>query len=224
MKVLLAAPFFCHVFLHHCAACKAACRRTACGGCRADIARLAGAARCPQCAAPAAGICGACLREPPAFDQTVAALHYAPPLAALVRDFKFHGKWQLARFLAEFTRPPEADLMLPVPLFPAREQWRGFNQARELARFLPPPAPPRNDILLQRVADTRPQSQLPNAAARRKNMRGAFFAAPAVRGKTVLVVDDVMSSGATLNETARALKKAGAAKVINLVIARASFI
>ena len=113
--------------------------------------------------------------------------------------------------------------MLPVPLFPARETWRGFNQSRELARALPPSAPPRKDSFLRRISDTLPQSQLPNAAARRKNVRGAFTAAPAVFGKTVLVIDDVMSSGATLNETARALKDAGATEVINLVIARAAF-
>lgn len=209
------------MFFHKCALCRAACRRTACGACRADVARLAEPRRCPQCAAPAAGICGACLRTPPAFDRTVAALSYEPPLAALVRDFKFHGKWQLARFLADFVRAPEADLMLPVPLFPARETWRGFNQARELARAVSP-APPRDDLSLRRIFDTRPQSQMSGAAARRKNVRGAFAAGEAVRGKTVLVVDDVMSSGATLHETARALKKAGAAAVINLVFARAS--
>lgn len=209
-------------FFQRCALCRAACQKTACAACQKDIARLAVPASCPQCAAPCAGVCGACLRAPPAFDQTIAALLYAPPLSGLVRHFKFYGQWQLARFLAELMPPPKADMMLPVPLFPARETWRGFNQARELARALPSSAPPCREGILRRIYDTRPQSQISGAEARRKNVRGAFVAAPVVAGKTVLVVDDVMSSGATLNETARALKKAGAIKVINLIVARAA--
>ncbi len=113
-------------------------------------------------------------------------------------------------------------MLLPVPLFFARERWRGFNQARELARALPAPVPPRREDILMRITETRQQSLL-TAPERLKNVRGAFAVQGDVRGKTILVLDDVMSSGATLNETARVLKKAGAAKVINLVIARASF-
>lgn len=150
---------------------------------------------------------------------------FAPPLSALVRDFKFRGRWHLARFLAELTEEtpaPEADAILPVPLFFAREQWRGFNQSREIARALPKSAPPRRDSWLSRIADTPPQTQMPDAAARRRNVRGAFSAAADARGKTLLVVDDVMTSGSTLDEIARTLKKAGAAKVVNLVVARAA--
>ena len=204
-----------------CALCRKFCRRALCEDCRRDIVRLAADSRCPRCAAIAVGTCGACLSRPPAFDKTHAALSYLPPLSALIRDFKFHGRWQITRLLAEFARAPSADMMLPVPLFFTRERWRGFNQARELARAVPPPTPPLCDNHLLRIVDTSPQSLLPDAAARQKNVRGAFVAAN-VRDKTVLVVDDVMSSGATLNEIAVALKRAGAAAVINLVIARAA--
>ena len=207
---------------HSCALCRSACRRTLCPPCRADIERLAGLRRCRRCGDAASGDwCGACLKTPPAFDQTHAALPFAAPLAGLIRDFKFHGAWQLARLLAGFVRAPAADVMVPVPLFIGRERWRGFNQARELARALPPPVPPLRHDILRRIADTRTQSQLPDIAARRRNVRGAFQANQNLRGKTVVVVDDVMSSGSTLNEIARTLKNAGAATVINLVVARA---
>ena len=125
----------------------------------------------------------------------------------------------MARFLAQLMHVPEADVLLPVPLFFAREQWRGFNQSREIARALPD-TPPRHDSWLMRITDTHPQATMPNAAARRKNVRGAFVASEKVRGATILVVDDVMTSGSTLNEIARTLKKAGAAEVVNLVVAR----
>ena len=212
---------------HSCALCRAACRFVICAACRRDVERLQTPARCLQCALPAAGaLCGECLKSPPCFDRTCAALTFAPPLSSLVRDFKFRGRWHMAQFLAEFLAgaadATKADATLPVPLFFAREQWRGFNQAREIARALPKSAPPRRDSWLSRIADTRPQTQMPNAAARRKNVRGAFAAAADARGKTLLVVDDVMTSGSTLNEIARTLKKAGAAAVINLVVARAA--
>lgn len=150
---------------------------------------------------------------------------FAPPLSALVREFKFRGSWHLARFLAEMTAEagaPEADAILPVPLFFAREQWRGFNQSREIARALPESAPPRRDSWLSRISDTPPQTRMKSAAARRRNVRGAFAASADTRGKTLLVVDDVMTSGSTLDEIARTLKKAGAAAVFNLVVARAA--
>lgn len=203
-----------------CALCRAPCRATLCAPCRHDLSKLDSPARCPQCATPTpqGEHCGKCLRKPPHFDRTVVALNYLPPLTLLIKDFKFYGKWQLAALLADTARPPTADVMIPTPLYPARERWRGFNQARELARALPPPTPPLFAAGLRRIKDTPPQSELPNATARRDNVRDAFAAA-SVKG-TVLVVDDVMTTGSTLNEIAGVLKKAGAAAVINLVIAR----
>ena len=206
-----------------CVLCGAGCRRALCGGCRDDVAELAAAARCKRCAAIVGGgaeVCGGCLGKPPNYDRSHAALSYAPPLAAMIKAFKFGGKWQLAALLAGFARAPAADIMIPVPLFSAREKWRGFNQARELARALPPPAPPLADNMLERIRDTRPQSHMADAAARRGNVRGVFRAVGDFAGKTVLVVDDVMTTGATLDEIARVLKKAGAAAVVNLVVAR----
>ena len=208
---------------HNCLLCRAASRRALCAPCAQDIARLRAKSRCEKCAIPAAAaLCGECLRRPPHYDRTFAAHTYAPPLSALIQDFKFNGKWQLAKLLAEAASVPKADALIPVPLFFAREQWRGFNQSREIARALPPPRPPRQDLWLRRIADTPPQTRMPNAAARRKNVRGAFVADAKVRDKIILVVDDVMTSGATLNEIARTLKQAGAKEVFNLVAARAA--
>ena len=210
------------VFAAQCLLCRAFCRAALCDDCHRDVAKLSANSRCPQCGVPANGVCGVCLKSPPAYDRTWAALTYARPLSTLVRDFKFHGRWQMTQLLAGFMRAPAADMMIPVPLFFAREQWRGFNQARELARAMPGPKPPLHEELLSRVVNTHPQSRMPDAAARRRNLKKAFLATPAVRGKTLLVVDDVMSSGVTLNEVARALKKEGAAAVFNLVVARAA--
>lgn len=209
-----------------CAICRASIRSILCAECRRDVERLTAESRCRRCAVPANGdMCGQCLQKPPAFDRTYAALTFALPLTNLVRDFKFHGRWQLASLLANYLPMPFADAMLPVPLFPSREKWRGFNQSRELAHQLirahPDSAPPVCENAITRIFDTPPQSLMPDSAARRRNIRRAFVAdADEVRGKSWLVVDDVMTSGSTLNEIARTLKAAGAVSVMNLVVGR----
>ena len=211
------------LYFRSCVLCKSACHLPLCQHCRRDLTLTATSpARCPQCAAPANGICGQCLHRPPAFDSTIAALNYTPSLSLLIRRFKFYGHWYLARLLAEFIQMPQGDVVLPAPLFPTRERWRGFNQAREIAKAAPMLPAPLDDAILSRIVDTTPQSQLPNAAARRRNVSGAFKASNSAAGKTIIVIDDVMTSGATLNEIAIALKKSNAAKVINVVIARAT--
>ena len=114
---------------------------------------------------------------------------------------------------------PDAEVVLPVPLHPLRERWRGFNQSRELAKKagLNPV-----ERVLTRIVNTTPQTTLAGgSAARRQNIRGAFAATAAVRGLSVLLVDDVMTSGATLFEAARTLKNAGAKTVTGLLVARA---
>ena len=178
---------------------------------------------------PRANICGACLQSPPAFDATVVACDYAAPADLLVQDLKFRSRLPLAssfgRMLAsavqkQLQRRPE--LIIPVPLSEARLAQRGFNQAGEIARSLS-----RHTTLpLQwqacvRVRDTQPQAGLP-LSERRVNMRGAF-AVPlnaSVRDRHVLLVDDVMTTGHTLNELAACLKRNGATHVTNAVFAR----
>jgi ComF family protein len=176
--------------------------------------------------------CGACLDQPPAYDATFAAVDYAAPLDQLVIGLKFGSRLALAPLFAGLMRDallhapqvPLPDLLIPVPLGGERLARRGFNQALEIAR----PLSRALGIDLQaraalRLRETDAQSTL-HPEQRRKNMRGAFSVAPAFVGKLhglhVGVVDDVMTTGETLNELAATLKRFGAARVTNLVFAR----
>jgi ComF family protein len=214
---------------HRCLACQKAAARMVCAPCEATLPG-AGRPRCVVCAIGlAAGahgtqVCGACLSHPPPFDASFAAFDYAPPADALVRALKFGSHFGLAPLFAQklCARLPadwRCDLIVPVPLAAQRLAARGYNQAWEVTRALPQPLGPRNWKLLARTRDTEPQMDLP-FDARRKNIRGAFAVLGDVRGKHVAVVDDVMTTGHTLAELARTLKKAGAAKITNLVVAR----
>ena len=194
--------------------------------CPACIAELPGLPeRCPRCAlpSPAGAVCGSCLRRPPRFDATLALWRYEFPCDRLVQALKYRARLALAGFFARSlaSRPlPEFDLIVPMPLHPKRLAERGFNQALEiargLARHLGRPIEPRGVL---RVKDTLPQTELPYEE-RAKNVRGAFLCRLDLSGASVAVLDDVMTTGATLNELARALKRAGATRVENLVIAR----
>ena len=184
-----------------------------------------GLARCPLCGVPqgAGAVCGACLSHPPPFDRTVAVLDYGFPLDRLVQALKYGHRLSVSRLFVELlaaSPPPEADLVLPMPLHLARLRARGFNQAAELARPLARGwgLPVALDRVLRDV-DTAPQAGLP-WKARAANVRGAFRVTGPVDGLRVVVVDDVMTTGATLAELARSLKGAGAASVENRVLAR----
>jgi len=200
-----------------------------CGGeggpellCAACIAELPALPRsCPRCAlpSPAAALCGSCLNHPPHFDATLALWRYEFPCDGLVQALKYRARLALAGFFARSLASrtmPEVDLIVPMPLHPRRLAERGFNQALEIARHLGRPIAPRGVL---RVKHTPPQTELPYEE-RAKNVRGAFLCKLDLSGASVAVLDDVMTTGATLNELARALKRAGAARVENLVIAR----
>jgi ComF family protein len=208
-----------------------------CGACWGAIVRLRGP-RCPVCGVPrpagseAAGPegdrapCPACTARPPAFDYARSAAVYAGPLREALHAFKFGGRRALARPLAaliaeECDVPTGVEALVPVPLAPGRERERGFNQSRliaeRLAGTLAVAVRPR---WLHRCRPTRPQSDL-GANERRDNVRDAFRAAPAVTGRHVVVVDDVLTTGATAGECARALRAAGAHRVGVLTVARA---
>ena len=199
-------------------------RRPVCDPCYAHLPVLTGV-RCPQCAIPTphGEICGACLADPPAFNTVSAAFQYAWPLATLIQQFKYSGTLALARVLAESiaaTEPAAVDLIVPMPLGPARLRERGFNQALELARFVG--ALTRTPVgvdTCRRVDDRPPQASLP-WRERAKNIRGAFVYNDDLSGKRIAVVDDVMTTGATLHEIARTLRKAGAIEVHCWVVAR----
>jgi ComF family protein len=189
--------------------------------------------RCVTCGlrlGAAAGRCGACLRAPPAFDATVALADYAPPIDGLIIGLKFGHRLDIAaalgRLLAEplATRTAPDAWVIPVPLAFERQRSRGFNQALEIARVAARLAGRR--LLagaLLRAHHRAPQESL-TLAQRRGNVRGAFVVPEAARatlaGREVVVVDDVMTTGSTLDEIARLLRDAGAAHIVNAVVAR----
>ncbi len=183
-------------------------------------------AACPVCALPTSdgAACGHCLRAPPAFDATRAAFAYAFPVDRMIQALKYRYRLGVADFFAErllaLGAPPADALILPMPLHVQRLRERGFNQAVEIAR--PLARAWQLPLLLtgaERVKDSVAQASLP-WDARQSNVRGVFHCDDSIRGRTVLVVDDVMTTGATLDELARTLKRHGAARVENLVVAR----
>jgi len=206
-----------------CFLCRGAAPDVLCAACDADLPRLS-APLCPRCAlaSPGGALCGRCLAEPPHYDATVAALAYAFPADVLIHALKFRGELALAPLFAgilsqRISRSERIDLVVPVPLSAQRLRGRGYNQSAEIARRLAQRAP-LELFLCERSRDTAAQTDLP-WSERQRNVRGAFRCARSISG-TVAVVDDVMTTGATLNEIALVLKRAGAGRVVNWVVAR----
>jgi len=175
--------------------------------------------------------CGECLREPPPFDRAVCAVDYVFPWDHLICEFKFRGQIELADPLAQRlsaavrTRGVSTvDCVLPVPMTNQRLRERGYDQAWELARRVATGLrlPARADALV-RTLDTVHQTTL-GRTARQRNLRAAFFVPgpqrAALQGTRVALVDDVMTTGATLREASAALRRAGAAAVEVWVLAR----
>lgn len=197
-----------------------------CPGCAADLPQL-GETRCPVCAQPSAGgaVCGGCLRHAPCFDATVALWPYAYPVSSLIQALKYGGRLDLATPLAQelaasLRQAGEWDGVIPVPLHAARLRERGYNQAQELARPLARQlGHPLWDDALRRVRAT-PAQAGENRETRLKGVRAAFVATEQVAGRRVLLIDDVMTTGATAEACAHALKVAGARYVGVAVIAR----
>lgn len=220
-----------------CAVCRAWSHQTICESCLALYARPQ--PRCWTCAArlppeligrPQAQ-CGRCLREPPPLDRTVAALDYAFPWDGLLQHFKYHQALELRESLLERLNTAlnaaevvEPDWLLPVPVSIERLRERGYNQSYELARALA-----RRRVLrcepetLLRVRHNERQAGL-KLEARAANVRGVFAVDPLraarLRGTSVALLDDVMTSGATLFEIAGVLLQAGVMSVQAWVVAR----
>ena len=213
------------VLPQHCLLCSASASvRPLCGACYIRLPWLT-APRCPQCALPtqAGNVCGACLSQPPRFDAVTAAFAYEWPLSTLIHHYKYAGNLALAGLLANALAACIAtpvDLIIPMPLAPQRLRERGFNQALEVARIVSR----ATGIALavdacRRVRDGAPQAALP-WQERAKNIRGAFVCDADLSGRRVAVIDDVLTTGATLNELARNLRKAGAVEIHGWVVAR----
>lgn len=188
--------------------------------------------RCERCALPLLGgltHCPDCARQLPGFDAALAVWVYDFPVDTLIRDFKYGHHLYLGRFFGEclaqmlaeaYATQPLPDLVLPLPLHPNRLKTRGFNQAAELAR----PIARRLKLpcelnTLVRLHDTPPQAAQ-SRDQRWRNLAGAFACLDDLTGRHVLLVDDVLTTGASLSACADALRHAGAARVSVAVLAR----
>jgi len=201
-----------------------------CSGCRADLQR--NRICCPRCALPLqtpAPLCGECLQREPPFAAAFAPFVYAHPFDLLVTKLKFGRSLAAGRVLAGLwlaasnELPALPQMLVPVPLHPDRLRERGYNQALELARPLARVLRvPLKANLLERTRATPAQTNL-DAKTRRRNMRGAFTinATGLPPAAHVALIDDVMTTGATLRECARVLKRAGVARVDVWALARA---
>jgi ComF family protein len=215
----------------HCLLCGQAgsARRDLCDACATDLPR--NRMCCPRCALPLdapAPLCGECLQSDPPFASAFVPFIYASPLDQLETRFKFGRSLAAGRVLAELwidavrENPPALPhALIPVPLHPARLCERGYNQALELAKPLARALeiPLRDDVLV-RTRATPAQSHL-DADARHKNLQGAFAVNAASLPQHVVVLDDVMTTGATLRECARTLVRAGVDRVDVWAVARA---
>lgn len=196
-----------------------------CDSCNASLPRLSEEC-CPVCALPTpdSRLCGRCLQHPPQFSRSVAAFSYTFPLNKIIHALKYQEHFHLSKHLAQQLAPRIRvlpDCIVPMPLHPLRLQERGYNQAmllaQDLGQLLGVPVLPH---ACQRLRHTASQSGLP-WNERTKNMRNAFGCKADLQGRHVAIVDDVMTTGATLDALAATLrKKAGAADVSAWVIAR----
>ena len=197
---------------------------------------------CSRCAVPLVvdverqWLCGRCIKKPPSFDYVYSPLCYEEDVIRLVHQLKFSEKIAFSRTLGEIMLEywklktmksgnvdalGKPDYLLPVPLHKSRMRQRGFNQSIELSRVI---AKKLNISIecdeVSRIRSTSAQTGL-NATQRRKNIKGAFKVVQKISAKRVLIIDDVMTTGSTVNELARILKKAGVEQVGVLCLARA---
>ena len=225
-----------HVFPPLCPVCEsllgAGRRDPLCGVCWEGLERIT-PPWCRCCGVPLGieGLCGACRDRRPRFAYARAALRYGDLAREAIHAFKFGGRRTLADPLGDLLAglglsalPGAApDVLVPVPLHPRRARERGYNQALLLARRLERAwgVPVAADAL-RRAVVTQPQADL-DAAARRRNVRNAFVVhrPELVAGRHVVLVDDVLTTGATAGECAKSLARAGAATVGVLTVARA---
>ncbi|MES9969432.1 MAG: ComF family protein [Candidatus Thiodiazotropha sp.] len=187
---------------------------------------------CPCCALPLPSdvssrqLCGRCTKGQPPYTNTITAFTYEPPVNRLIGMFKFQQKLHLAHPLAgllterldeQHERP---EVLIPVPLHPLRLRQRGFNQSMEITRILAKHyCLPYDWRLCRRIKETKAQSEL-SRQERRSNLANAFEVCAEVKDSHLALVDDVITTGATVTELSRVLKKAGARRIDVWAIAR----
>jgi ComF family protein len=226
------------VFPPLCAACRAPVgnAHNLCAECWNRITFLDGPG-CATCGFPfefdpgPGALCAACQARPPAFNRAIAVMRYDPasrdPVLALKRADRLDLVPAFSRWLDRAGKPllNQADVIVPVPLHWRRLWQRRYNQSALLAQGVAKLAgKPCDMFVLRRVRPAKSQGEMPSAKARRRNVRGAFHIdsdrSNLVRNRTVLLVDDVYTTGSTVDACARALKRVGAAKVLVLTLAR----
>lgn len=217
------------LYADHCDLCGAPARNALCDGCREALPF--NHHRCRHCALPLppgnpVPCCGRCSRSH-WIEQSVIPLRYESPVDHLVGPFKFNGRLRHSRLLGDLMLEavqqaggPLPEQLLPIPLHPTRLRQRGYNQSLELAR----PLARKLGIRLTpdscfRVLDTRPQADLPRRQ-RLRNLRGAFRLSGPLEANHVALVDDVVTTGSTVNELARLLCRAGVGRVDVWAVAR----
>ncbi|MDR4517828.1 MAG: ComF family protein [Nitrosomonas sp.] len=216
---------------NNCILCDALSDQDLCAACYNNLPRLS-ANQCNTCSKIIAitrdNKCGACLSKPPVYTTTIAALSYTFPVDTLIHSLKYQTKLYIAPVLANFfidkfksmESPELPEFIIPMPLHPERLKERGFNQALEIGYHV---ARQLNIELIpdscKRIINTPPQTSLP-WKARKKNVQKAFSCTIDLSGKHVAVLDDVMTTGATLDELAQQLRRQGTKKITNWVIAR----
>lgn len=219
-----------------CILCHSPSRYGLCQACQDHIINIQ-APRCHRCGnlltqavQSPESLCGDCLKDPPTFDATVTVTDFVPPVDQMVHMLKFQHRLAVAPVMGRLlyqamaTRHIQPDLLTAVPLSRERLAERGFNQSHEIARTLGKllkTAPQRS--LLHRIRNTERQTDIA-LQARKKNVYQAFTVSDEgktlVKGRHIAVLDDVMTTGSTLDEVAKVLKQAGASQVTNLVFAR----
>ena len=202
-------------------------KNTWCISCERDM--LCSFQKCPVCARPAATerVCGSCLKNKPDYSRTEVLFQYRYPIKQLIKTFKFNNRPELSIAFADLMTKKLSHLdtlpnkLIPVPLYKRRQRQRGYNQSIVFAEQIAKRTGIKTDLALcQRIKHTKPQSTL-SINDRKKNVRGAFKLSDTVVPRHVAIVDDVITSGSTINEIARLLKKAGCEKIDVWAIARA---
>ncbi len=217
-----------------CVLCKSLSHRPLdlCEPCQGDLPDLP-YHRCYRCALPIQHeipLCAGCILEPPHFHHTFSLYRYSYPLGYLINGFKHHGQLSygqvMGQLLAEaaqihFSQVRRPDLLTAVPLHPRRRRERGYNQALELARPLAKALNiPLASRMFERRHNTPPQQHL-SRSERRRNLRGAFGLNNNLQGARLLIVDDVMTTGATVDAMAKLAAQAGALSIDIITVARA---